>query len=139
MKLFVLVSPVLAQTLSKIANSDIATVSAKTLYKANKLTRKLAEYSKDFEEIRSKLIQKYAKKDENGQVIITKDDKNMDIATFEQADIELFNKEFSDLMNCDVDEDFKIKFDIADFEKLTSFTGQDLQVLMDAGLVTDSE
>ena len=138
MKLFIIANPLLVQTIFKIANSDVASVSAKTLYKANKLLNKVQACLKDFEDVRGKLIKKYAKKDENGEVIITKNEKDLEIATFETENIDTFNREFTELMNSESEEDFNIKFDVSEFEKLATFSGPDLNVLMSANLIIDN-
>ncbi|MDD2496272.1 MAG: hypothetical protein PHS24_05215 [Bacilli bacterium] len=79
----------------------------KISYKLSKLNKKLVEEYQQFEESRKLLINKYALKDSEDN-IVTQDN----IVQFNQDNLVLFNDEFEELLNIEFEIDFEcIKID----------------------------
>lgn len=98
--------------------------------------KKLIPVIQDIENSRKDLLQKYMKKDDNGNPVIT-DNK------YDLTDLNAFNKQMNELLNTDISIDFdKIsKFDIqrCDEDKFDSLTLEEIAVLQDFMIKEDSE
>ena len=98
--------------------------------------KKLIPIIQDIENNRKDLLQKYMKKDDNGNPVIT-DNK------YDLTDLNAFNKQMNELLNTDINIDFdKIsKFDIqrCDEDKFDSLTLEEIAVLQDFMIKEDSE
>jgi len=93
-------------SLNKLIDKEI---SIKTSYKLSKLTRNLMNEYKLYEDNRVKLINKYAEKDEIGNVKINKEDNTIIILDVNR---DKFNNEFVELINIDIEIEFeKIRLD----------------------------
>lgn len=68
-------------------------------FKIARLARELDTEMKTFNEERQKIVQKYGKKDENGELIA---DENGNVK-FDNADIEEINQEFSSLLETELE------------------------------------
>lgn len=75
-------------------------ISIKVSYKISKMVRKVAEEYELFEQSRQKLLQKYGRKDEKGQLI-----SENGIVILEKP--EEFNEEFNSLYNTDIEFDIE--------------------------------
>ena len=98
--------------------------------------KKLIPVIQDIENNRKDLLQKYMKKDDNGNPVII-DNK------YDLTDLNAFNKQMNELLNTDINIDFdKIsKFDIqrCDEDKFDSLTLEEIAVLQDFMIKEDSE
>ena len=98
--------------------------------------KKLIPIIQDIENNRKELLQKYMKKDDDGNPIII-DNK------YDLTDLNAFNKQMNELLNTDISIDFdKIsKFDIqrCDEDKFDSLTLEEIAVLQDFMIKEDSE
>ena len=93
-------------SLNKLIDKEIP---IKTSYKLSKLTRNLMNEYKIYEDNRMKLINKYAEKDENGNIKINKEDNTIMILN---GNRDKFNNEFIELVNIEIELEFdKIKLD----------------------------
>ena len=94
------------ESLNKIIDKEI---SIKISYKISKLTKQLMNEYKLYEENRIRLINKYAERDEQGNIKINKEDNTIIIL---DVDRDKFNNEFIELVNIDIEIEFdKIRLD----------------------------
>ena len=74
-------------------------ISALSAFKLVKLVKELDEIVKAKTKGEVAVVQKYAKKDEEGNILAGKDEEGNDVEnTYEITDIEAFNKEMNELM-----------------------------------------
>jgi len=86
--------------MKELVNKD---VQIKTAYKLSKLLKILDNENQTFEEQKVKLFQKYGEKDDNGELKVLVDGK-VDI---DKKNIRLFNAEFTDLYNIEIEIQFE--------------------------------
>lgn len=98
--------------------------------------KKLIPIIQDIENNRKDLLQKYMKKDDNGNPVIINN-------KYDLTDLNAFDKQMNELLNTDINIDFdKIsKFDIqrCDEDKFDSLTLEEIAVLQDFMIKEDSE
>ena len=85
----------------------------KTSYWFARTIRELSDHMQDMEEVRKKLVEKYAAKDKKGNFI----EKN---GQYDIKDIKGFNKEFQPIL----DQEVEIKYDGITLEELEKITGE---------------
>jgi len=88
---------IVLESLNKLIDKEI---SIKTSYKISKLIKQLVNEYDIFEEKRMKLINKYAEKDEIGNVRVDKENNSVFILDNNK---EKFNKEINELVNIKVE------------------------------------
>ena len=94
------------ESLNKLIDKEI---SIKTSYKLSKLTKRLIDEHSIYEKNRMKLINKYAEKDADNNIIINKEDNSTTMIGENKIN---FNKEFTELINIEMELEFeKIKLD----------------------------
>lgn len=97
---------IVLESLNKLIDKEIP---IKTSYKLSKLTKKLIDEHSIYEENRMKLINKYAEKDADNNIIINKKDNSTTMIGENKIN---FNKEFTELINIEMELEFeKIKLD----------------------------
>lgn len=99
MKLGVLSSQQFNVSFSKLMESKDTPV--RTRFKLRAVSKQVKEEQEKYEQIKNEIIKKYAKKDEDGNIIFIDNDK----VTFEQEIIPSLNKEMADLHNIEVEMD----------------------------------
>ncbi len=109
----------------------------KVAYRITKVLRKLGPHVEDFQKTRKTLIDKYAKKDEKGEFILSKDEKGNDVpGSVVLEDPEKFNSELMALVNEEVKINLGVTITIDDLEsakaKLNSQQLGALEKLLDA-------
>jgi len=97
---------IVLESLNKLIDKEIP---IKTSYKLSKLTKKIIDEYSIYEENRMKLINKYAEKDVDNNIIINKKDNSTTMIGENKIN---FNKEFTELINIEMELEFeKIKLD----------------------------
>jgi len=97
---------IVLDSLNKLIDKEI---SIKTSYKLSKLTKRLIDEHSIYEKNRMKLINKYAEKDADNNIIINKEDNSTTVIGENKIN---FNKEFTELINIEMELEFeKIKLD----------------------------
>jgi len=79
-------------------------MKGKDSFKLSKLIKAISEDVKNFNEVRKDILNKYCKKDENGELIVVDDQ-----ASFEPDTAEEFKKEYEELLNTAVNIDICIE------------------------------
>ena len=97
---------IVLESLNKLIDKEIP---IKTSYKLSKLTKRLIDEHSIYEKNRMKLINKYAEKDVDNNIIINKKDNSTTMIGENKIN---FNKEFTELINIEMELEFeKIKLD----------------------------
>ena len=88
-------------------------VSALSAFKLVKLVKQLDEIVKAKTKGEVAVVQKYAKKDDSGNIVLGKDEEGNEVPnTYEITDVDAFNKEMTELMNYENEVDYEpIKFE----------------------------
>jgi hypothetical protein len=136
MKLFILTSSTLNEALGKLAKAEIPQVSAKTLFKFQKIFKGVETQMKDYEEIRMKVLKKFADLDENGEIKKGTDANGNETMTVSPEKIADFNREMIELSGSEV-EVTKVVLDIEELNNISSLSARDISILVDAGLIKD--
>jgi len=97
---------IILDSLNKLIDKE---VNIKTSYKLSKLFKQLINEYNHFDENRIKLLNKYAEKDNNGEVKVNKENNSVFILDVNKGK---FNKEFSELVSIEVEFVFeKVRLD----------------------------
>lgn len=124
MKFEVFAHPAFIETLSKIFNANLP---VKVAYRLGKIQKLLAEESERYEELRVKLVKKYAKVDEDGEFIANE----LGNVQIDETKFDEFSKEMQELLNIEIDTP-KISIDDLDGIDITS-----TELLMIGGILED--
>lgn len=89
------------QNIDFITRLSKQSMPAKTAYKIGKILKRITEEYNDYNTIRQEFVRKYAKKDDQGQIIVQDNNIQMDEQYYQE-----FLMQYSDLVNT------KVKFDI---------------------------
>lgn len=110
----------------------------KVAYRITKVLRKFGPHVEDFQKTRQALLDKYAKKDEKGEYVLSVDEKTGDPIpnSIQLADPTAFNKDLTDLINEEVKINLGVTITIDDLHaagaKLTIPQLAALEKLLDA-------
>ena len=96
MKLSQIVSPPFTQTLRKLVDAKLPVLTA---YRLKTITARVEDEQGKFEDLRRKLVEKYAERDEKGEI------KKAEDGTYKvaEASVKDFMEEIGQLTNIDVD------------------------------------
>jgi hypothetical protein len=126
MKMVVFTNPVFFKSWNKIYSPD-KDLSPRLAYKAKHLNDYLTDQNKKFDELRRAIINKYAVKDEKGEVQISEGN-----VTFKPESIDNVNKEFSELTQLDLLPPVPNKLKVEELENNgVKLAGPDIAVLED--------